>query len=253
MNPADAVVAVITTCYNQADYVHNTLQAVQRQRTDATVYHVAADDGSSDQSPQILDAWAADHPNVRVLHLTNRGVASAFNACLLALPADVDYVVTIAADDWFEDNFIQECLIAMTDDVSAVVPAMRRVVEPGLDNEKARGVLHTEMPDVRDPAFEQIWGWQITYAYGVAMFRRAALVEAGGFHPHVGGDCDWDMWCDLTRRGHKLGYTDQTCFYYLYRPGSGCRTKTPDAWNLHRLEMARHFRMGSLPGPEWGC
>jgi glycosyltransferase involved in cell wall biosynthesis len=243
---------VITTCYNQADYVHNTLEAVQSQKTTARVYHIVADDGSTDGSSSILDQWADEHPNVRVLHLTNRGVAGAFNACLIALPADVEYVVTLSADDWFEPNFIHECLKAMKPEVDMVVPAMRRIIEPGLDNNRLRGVIATEMPKVENPTFEQIWAWDITYAYGVAMFRRKALEEAGGFHPRVGGDNDWDMWIDLVRRGYRFGYTDKTCFYYLYVPYSGCRNKTPEDWNAHRLEMARHHRMATLPGPEWG-
>jgi len=246
------VVAVVTTCFNQADYVHNTLEAVQRQRTAAKLYHIVCDDGSTDGSLGLLRAWESEHENVRVLSVTNRGVAGAFNACLIALPADVEYVATIAADDWFEDNFVEECLAAMWDDVHMVVPAMRRVVEPGLDNNTRRGVLVDEMPRVRHPTFEQVWAWDMTYAYGVAMFRREVLVEAGGFHPSVGGDNDWDMWVDLVRRGYRFGYAEKTRFYYLYVPGSGCRSKTPEDWNRHRLEMARHHRMSSLPGPEWG-
>ena len=74
---------------------------------------------------------------------------------------------------------------------------------------------------------------------------------AGGFHPHVGGDCDWDMWIDLAIRGYRFAYTDNTCYYYLYRPGSNTRNKTPKIWDEHRLEMRRHFRRLTLPGPEF--
>ena len=243
-------VAVITTCYNQADYLHNTLEAVERQQTDEIIYHIICDDGSTDGSLDVLREWEFSHDNVRVLSVTNRGVAEAFNACLIALPPDVEYVVTIYADDWFEDNFVAECLRVMGDGADMVVPAMRRVIEPGLDGNSRRGVMVTETPKIRQPTFEQVWEWATTYAYGVAMFRRRVLVEAGGFHPHVGGDNDWDMWCDLSRRGYLFGYAEATCFYYLYVPGSSCRTKTPEEWNAHRLEMARHFHMNTLPGPD---
>ncbi len=177
--------------------------------------------------------------------MTNRGMAAAFNACMMALPADAEFVVLVAGDDWLSDNFVQECLDALTPETDMVVPAMRRVDYHGhLQRQR-------EMPLQRNPTFEQVWAWEMTWAWGVSFYRRSVIVEAGGWHPLVGGDCDWDMWVDLVRRGHKFAYAPEACFYYRHVPTSMNRTKTKEHWDAAREEMRRHFRMPFLPGPEF--
>jgi glycosyltransferase involved in cell wall biosynthesis len=245
------VVAVVTTCYNQADLIEQVLLSVAGQVTSAKVLHVVVDDGSSDGSLEILRDYESRFEHLRVLSITNRGMAGAFNAGLMALPGDVEYVVIIAGDDWLEDTFVEECLRALTPETHMVCTSMRRVIEPGVGGYKARGVIRSEIPEVRSPTVEQLWEWETTYAWGCALFRREVLVEAGGFHPGVGGDCDWDLWIDLHVRGYQLAYTEKTCFYYLYNPNSMNRSKTAQEWDAARLEMRRHHRRLTLPGPEF--
>ncbi|MFA5052994.1 MAG: glycosyltransferase family 2 protein [Parcubacteria group bacterium] len=244
------VVAVVTTCFNQVNYIKNILEAVTNQETEARVLHIIVDDDSRDGSYGVLREYEDSHDHVRVLRVTNRGGASAFNAGLMALPDEVEYVVIIGGDDWFENNFISECLSAIGD-AHAVVPQMRRVTSPNIEGWEGSGVLRSELPEIRNPTVEQLWEWNTTYAYGVAMFRREVLVEMGGYHPGVGGDYDWDLWIDFANRGYKFAYTDKTCFYYLYLPNSSCRTKTQAIWDQNRLEMRRHHRRKTLPGPEF--
>jgi len=248
-----AVVAVVTTCFNEAQYIPQTINSVVRQETTAQVFHVVVDDGSTDSSLRVLREFEERYDHLRVLSVTNRGVAAAMNAGLIALPASVEFVVTLAGDDWIEDNFVQECLLALSRDPGAdmVVPGMRCVVEDDAGDYTVRGSLVTEMPKVRHPSIRQLWEWEDTYAYGVAMFRREVLVEAGGFNPAAGGDCDWDMWIDLGDRGCRFAYAPNTHFYYVSRPGSGTRTKTQAIWDQHRLHMRRHHKRLTLPGQEF--
>lgn len=243
--PQEVAVAVVSTCFNQVDLIEQAIQSVADQVTTAKVSHIVVDDGSTDGSLELLRDCETRFDNLRVLSVTNRGMAGAFNAGLMALPDEVEYVVILAGDDWLETNFVLECLAAMTPDTQMVCPAMRRVMYPGHDH------LKLEVPRRLNPTLAQVWEWKTTYAWAVALFRREVLVEAGGFHPHVGGDCDWDMWVDLVARGYRLAYTDKTWFYYRYVATSMNRTKTREEWDGARDEMRRHHRMGTLPGPEF--
>jgi glycosyltransferase involved in cell wall biosynthesis len=246
----DAHVTVITTCYNQEDVISDAIKSVLTQETGdiyAKVYNVICDDGSTDNSPAILQEFAQRYPEkIKVVTVTNRHVAAAFNAALLAVPPETEFVVILGGDDWLADNFVGECLNVIGD-ADAVVPLMVHYGNPHHEYDKKLAVKE------QHPTLEQIWAWDKTYAYGVAMFRRSFLIEVGGFHPVVGGNCDWDMWIDFAARGKKFAYTDKTWFYYRYSKNSMNRRRTKEEWDAHRKEMRRHhMRTGKLPGPEWG-
>lgn len=245
IDTSEAVVAVITTCYDQEEYIGRTMESVIAQNTDAKVYHVICDDGSTDNSLAVLRDWEARYPHIRVLSVTNRNMAGAFNACMMALPNEVEFVVLIAGDDWLHPDFVEECLSALTPDTHMVVPAMKRVDYPG------HRQFEREMPRRDNPTLDEVWEWETTYAWGVALYRRSVLVEAGGWHPLTGGDCDWDMWIDLVARGYRFAYAPAACFFYRYVANSMNRTKTKQIWDDTRREMQRHHRRNTLPGPEF--
>jgi glycosyltransferase involved in cell wall biosynthesis len=246
-----AVVAVVTTCYNQVEFIEKAIQSVADQVTSAKVSQIVVDDGSTDGSLELLRDCEARFDHLRVLSITNRGMAGAFNAGLMALPEDVEYVVIIAGDDWLDGNYVKECLAALTPDVDMVCSAMRRVTQAGVGGYANSRVTPSQSLGPDSPTFEQMWTWDRTYAWGCSLFRREVLIESGGFHPHVGGDCDWDLWVDLIARGYRLAFTDKTCFFYRYSPDSMNRSKTAAHWNAARAEMRRHHHGSTLPGPEF--
>ncbi len=141
-------VAVITSCYNQEKFVPEAIESVIEQTAGVDIYHVIADDGSDDRSAAVLYEWEARHDHIRVVECTNRNVGGAFNAALLNVPADADYIVTLAGDDWLAPNFVEACLDVFFnqrhDVVDMVVPGMKRVGYPGQN-----GSL--EMPRQRQP------------------------------------------------------------------------------------------------------
>lgn len=240
-------VAVISTCYNQEEIIVNALQSVVDQTVE-DVYHVIADDGSSDSSVSVLAEWEAQYDHIRVVECTNRNCAGAFNAALLNVPPEAEYVITLAGDDWLAPNYVEECRNVFYnqrhDIVDMVVTGMKRVDYPGQN-----GAL--EMPPQHQPSQEELWEWRQTYAWAVSMFRKDALLSTGGFHQATEGDCDWDMWVDLEARGYQFGFTDKTWFYYRYVHNSLNRVKTPEIWDAHRAEMMRHHGRDTMPGQEF--
>lgn len=243
------VVTVIVTCFNQEDVIGQAVRSVLDQNpgdSNAEIYCVVCDDGSTDDSPAVLQKYADENPErVRIVTVTNRHLAGAFNAALLAVPADTEFVVTLGGDDWLADNFVVECLAALGD-ADTVVPLMIHYGKPHhkYDEKLMVKKLH--------PTLEQIWDWDVTYAYAVALWRRSVLIEVGGFHPFVGGNADWDMWIDFVAHGYKFAYTDKTWFYYRYSADSMNHRQTREGWDRQRHEMRRHHRRtGRLPGPEW--
>ncbi len=67
-------VSVVVPVYNTVEYLPETLQSLADQDLPQDDFEVVAvDDGSTDGSGELLDRWAVQHPNMRVLHQPNSG------------------------------------------------------------------------------------------------------------------------------------------------------------------------------------
>ncbi len=94
---ADAPFAsLLVPCHNEGANVDDTIAALAAQRyPDFEI--IAVDDGSTDDTGARLNALAARHPRLRVLHLDhNRGKANALRIATLA--ARGEYLVCVDAD-----------------------------------------------------------------------------------------------------------------------------------------------------------
>lgn len=93
--------SVILPVYNVYDYLERCLVSVLGQRGED--YEVIlVDDGSTDGSGALCDAWAQKDARIRVIHKPNGGLSSARNAGLAA--ACGEYVLMFDADDYIEPD-----------------------------------------------------------------------------------------------------------------------------------------------------
>jgi glycosyltransferase involved in cell wall biosynthesis len=70
------LVSVVVPIYNPGRYFHNCIASLLAQSMPSSDYEIVlVDDGSTDETPALLDQLAADHDNVRVFHEENSGWA----------------------------------------------------------------------------------------------------------------------------------------------------------------------------------
>ena len=90
------LVSVVIPCFNEGSNVHETIEAALRQRY-THIEVIAVNDGSSDDTGQILDQLVATDKRLRVVHLArNQGKAIALQAGAAA--ARSEYLVCIDGD-----------------------------------------------------------------------------------------------------------------------------------------------------------
>ena len=102
--------SVIVPVYNVAPYLARCLDSVLAQ-TRSIAELICVDDGSTDESGAILDAYAKAYATVRVIHQANGGQNSARKAGLRLVTTP--YVTCIDADDWIEPCMYEELMDAM--------------------------------------------------------------------------------------------------------------------------------------------
>ena len=99
--PAAPTVSIIVPVYNAAGALRRCIDSILGQEY-RDFELIALDDGSHDDSPAILDEYAAKDPRVRVIHKPNSGVSDTRNQGMAL--ARGTYIQFLDADDWITED-----------------------------------------------------------------------------------------------------------------------------------------------------
>jgi len=98
------MISVLVPVYNVEKYLHRCLDSILAQTyTDYEI--VLVDDGSTDQSGALCDAYAAEHACIRVIHQANAGLAQVRNVSVAA--ARGEYITFVDSDDAIEPEYLE--------------------------------------------------------------------------------------------------------------------------------------------------
>ncbi len=113
------IISIILPVYNSEKYLPKCLDALSNQ-TFHDIEIICIDDGSTDKSPEILQAYAKQDSRIRVLMQKNSGPAAARNLGLKN--ATGKYLMFCDSDDWYEPNMCAQMYQTITtQDVDVVV------------------------------------------------------------------------------------------------------------------------------------
>lgn len=122
----DRLVSVIVPVYNTAPYLDRCVQSVLKQ-TWQSFELLLIDDGSTDGSGAMCDAYALNDARIRVLHKPNGGVSSARNMGLQNMRGD--WFILLDSDDSLELKTLQHCMEAAADGADVVVFGRQEIVD----------------------------------------------------------------------------------------------------------------------------
>ncbi|MGW2177446.1 glycosyltransferase family 2 protein [Streptomyces sp. NPDC001732] len=102
--------SVVVPLHNVAPYADTTLGSLARNAA-GDVEFLLVDDCSTDETPAVVDRWAARLPQARVIrHGTNVGIAAARNSGIEA--ASGEYLTFLDGDDWYAPGHLDQLLCA---------------------------------------------------------------------------------------------------------------------------------------------
>lgn len=97
-------VSVVIPVYNMQDYLAKCIKSV-REQTLSDIEIILVDDGSTDNSPSLCDAYASDDGRIRVIHKQNGGLTSAWKRG--SLEAKGEYIGYVDSDDYIESDMYE--------------------------------------------------------------------------------------------------------------------------------------------------
>ncbi|MFD1557828.1 glycosyltransferase [Paraburkholderia silviterrae] len=112
------LLSVVLPIYNVAQYLPACFESLLAAAPQGTEF-LAVNDGSPDNSEEVISQWARKYPNIRLINKPNGGCASARSAGLRE--AKGEYVAFVDPDDWlFPDSLRRLCQAAFLGSVDIV-------------------------------------------------------------------------------------------------------------------------------------
>lgn len=105
-------VSIIVPIYNTEKYLEACLSSIKNQ-THKNLEIILVDDGSTDNSGKIADAFAKSNKRIKVIHQKNAGQSAARNRGLKE--ATGDFISFIDSDDRIDQTFIEKLLAPYKD------------------------------------------------------------------------------------------------------------------------------------------
>ncbi|HEX9018010.1 MAG TPA: glycosyltransferase [Anaerolineaceae bacterium] len=235
------LISVIIPAYNQAAYLREAVDSVLAQ-TCGDFELVVVDDGSTDETPQVLDGY--HDPRVRVVRQPNAGLSAARNTGIRESSAPL--VTLLDSDDFF---FPEK--LALLSDYIASHPEIG-MVSGGtlLVDRQSQPLREARKFQVRLDLPTLLMGNPFTPS--AVMFRREWLERAGVFDESLRACEDWDLWVRFAYAGCRMAWVEQTVVAYRYHSGQ----MTRESERMRKALMAvlgKFFRQTNLSAEVQGC
>ena len=210
------LISVILPTYNEASYIDGTLRSLLAQKQHNFDLEILVIDGeSSDKTVECVTPFLSDR-RVRLLRNPARSAPAAFNIGLVA--AAGEYVCILGAHASYARDYIDTCYRELLAHNAAgcsgrviTVPA-----RPTTAAQLAAWCLGNTFASSPNSVRTQAGGFVDTIPY--PLFRKAAVLEVGGYNEKLVRNQDNDMNFRLRAAGHRLYLTAQTHATYAARP-----------------------------------
>jgi glycosyltransferase involved in cell wall biosynthesis len=228
----EPLVSVILPIYNGERFIEATLTSALAQAY-RRLEIIVVDDGSRDRSREIVEAFAARDPRVRLIVQANRGVAAARNRGIAE--ARGEFVAPLDADDVWDPSKIERQVRRMRecgeatgvvyswwvwiDDASEVLDVSPRW---RIESDAANALLHVNYIGCAS----------------IPLFRRSVVDALGGYDETLITGCeDWDL---SLRVAERAGVAVVPSYLVAYRRRVGSMSTDTDAmWRARGMVVER--------------
>lgn len=232
------LVSVVMGVRNGASNLEATLQSLCTGQ-DLDLEILVINDGSTDATAAILDAWAIREPRLRVLHREGRGLTrSLIEGCAAARGAFI--ARQDAGDRSLSGRLAQQLQLLETDQEAVLCSTdVRLVVEEGVTATVNRLPEEALADGLTGPAI-----------HGSVMMRREAYERAGGYRAPFYYAQDLDLWSRMVEIGrHRV--VPELLYEATIAPGSisGSRRREQEAFHALIVGATAARRSGASEAP----
>lgn len=195
------IVSVIIPNFNYHDFVTSAIDSVQNQ-TLTNFECIIVDDGSTDNSVQLIKSAIAKDKRFRLIEKQNGGVSSARN--LGIEKAKAPFISCLDADDYMLPEFLELCVSAMQVDRGLGITYSSLQIN-------GNGIAHSFPPAFSWDRFKN----RDNQIPSLCVFRKEAWERAGKFRTYRQPAEDADLYMRIAAIGYRCRkVTDRPLFNY---------------------------------------
>lgn len=186
-----ANISVIIPMFNAEATICRALESVKNQKYGGSFEILVVNDGSTDQSAAVVEAYRAQNPqmNIVLIQQQNQGVSAARNTAMKV--ATGDYLALLDADDeWLPAKTAKQMAFLENEDIDFITSLWNdeRIVFP-YSIDKQRGLVEINLKKLL---------LKITGQTSTAIFKRKILSNTGCFDPAQRYAEDANFWMRIS-------------------------------------------------------
>jgi glycosyltransferase involved in cell wall biosynthesis len=200
------LVSIIIPCYNQAQYLPETLQSVLNQ-TYTNWECIIVNDGSPDNTEEIALNWVQKDGRFRYLKKCNGGLADARNFGIRVSVGQ--YILPLDSDDCIEKSYIEKATKVLDEH-----PEIGIVYSKASFFENKTGTWNIPKYSIKRNLTQNT-------IFCSALFRRSDYDTTDGYNTNmIYGYEDWDFWLSILELRKQVYRIPENLFFYRYREKS---------------------------------
>ncbi|TCN56392.1 glycosyltransferase family 2 protein [Flavobacterium circumlabens] len=201
------LVSIVIPCYNDKAYIEESVNSALNQSYENTEI-IIVDDGSDEATKKILSGF--NHVKIKLITQENKGLSAARNAGIAN--AQGEYILTLDADDFFENSFLEKAVPVLESDRSVGVVGC--FTQCFVDKNRIIFKYRPKGGSIGDFLYGNS-------AVGNSLFRKQCWLDAGGYDEKMRkGYEDWEFWISVTKRNWKIYIIEEFLFNYRKKENS---------------------------------
>lgn len=248
--------SIIVPVYNAIAFVGDTIHNLLRQDVNKEILLI--NDGSTDDSLQLIKQYESKYDCIKVVDKKNGGVSSARNVGLNV--AKGDYVIFVDSDDFIDDGLLERCeIILQGKSTDAVIFSYKYVYPKSSRKDICFRYKSSDYYSLKEwlNEFYQLWSCHILHCIGTKVYRKSVIDQYNiCFNESISYLEDISFALEYLSHISNIYYLDEPAYHYRiinenslitkyrtkYVEATGyLNTKLETLWSYHYSEHSQNI------------
>jgi cellulose synthase/poly-beta-1,6-N-acetylglucosamine synthase-like glycosyltransferase len=230
---------VLMPVHGDAPYLAQAINSVLAQ-TKKEIELLIVFDRPGQQAVETVEKFQSADERIRSIHSTAPGISAALNYGFVH--SNTPFIARLDCDDVMHHERLERQESILLDEGVVCVGSQLRIMDVN-----GRTVRYTHYP-TRYFEIESSLRIRNVVAHPSVMFRKKAVIDAGGYRSEFNGSEDYDLWIRLSRIGRIVNINQVLTDYRIHQNQTSSRNKETQLQLDANVRKSNFTRLKDKPG-----